>query len=237
MGLKKFELTISSHDPDNTKKYIGDPDAWIKAEETLKKVVKDAGYNFVEYKGEAAFYGPKIDFHFIDSLGRKWQLSTIQLDFNLPLRFKMEYVGKDGKKHTPLMIHRALLGSLDRAIAILIENYAGNLPLWLQWEPVRIIPINDSCINYAKQIQEDLDKVGIRSSIDDKNEPMNGKIRQAEEDMIPYIVVVGPKEVETGTVSVRLLGKGNIGVIKVEEFISKLVEEISSRAVESPFIK
>jgi len=235
-GMYDFEITISLDDPAHPEKYIGDREDWDKASECLKNAVKKSGYTFKEEIGEAAFYGPKIDIIFRDVLKRKRQLSTIQVDFNLPKRFDMKYIGKDGKEHIPFMIHRALLGSLERFLGILIEQYAGNLPLWLQYEKVRIIPINEKSIIYAEDVRDKLTRVGILTKIDDKNEPINGKIKSAEEEKIPYILIIGDKEKSTDSVSVRLQGVGNIGLVNLNEFVEKIVEEIETRSVKSLFI-
>ncbi len=181
--------------------------------------------------GEGAFYGPKIDVKLIDAIGRPWQLTTVQFDFNLPARFELQFVGVDGAKHQPLMVHRALLGSVERFFGILIEHYAGAFPLWLAPTQVEICPVSEKVADYAKHIYETLKSHDIRVHLDDRNEKLPAKIRDAQLQKIPYMLVVGPKEAEAGTVSVRHRSKGDLGGRPLSDLITALKEEIDSRAI------
>ncbi|HQF36256.1 MAG TPA: threonine--tRNA ligase [Candidatus Dojkabacteria bacterium] len=227
-GLNEVEMNLSTHDPENMSKYIGDIDNWLRIEKQLETVVKAKGYNVNIDVGEAAFYGPKIDIKAKDVLGRKHQLTTIQVDFNLPERFDMKYTADDGNEKRPIMIHRALLGSLERFIAILIEHYGGIFPLWLSYEQVRIIPINDQLglVKYVDEVKEQLKNMGVRVKIDDRSESMQKKIRDCEIDKIPYMLIIGEKEKNTNTVSVRSLKEKDKGLMKVEE-IANLINQDS----------
>jgi len=222
-GFKELEMNLSVRDPKNKSKFIGKDSEWKKAETELKNVLKEIGYkNFVYDVGGAVFYGPKIDIKVKDSLGRPWQLSTIQFDFNLPSRFNMEYYGADGKKHTPFMIHRALLGSLERFIGVLIEHYAGAFPLWLSPVQIWIIPINSSHVKYAKDISTKLKEQRFRVETKTESETVSKKIRQGEIQKIPYLLVVGDKEIKTKKVSVRQRGKKKIETISLTKFIKSI---------------
>jgi len=219
-GFKEFEMNLSVRDPKNKSKFIGKDSEWKKAETELKSVLKKIGYkNFVYDVGGAVFYGPKIDIKVNDSLGRPWQLSTIQFDFNLPSRFNMEYYGADGKKHTPFMIHRALLGSLERFIGVLIEHYGGAFPLWLSPVQIWVIPINSSHIKYAEEITKKLKEQGLRVEIKIESETISKKIRNGEIQKIPYLIVIGDKELKAKKVCVRQRGKRNIETISLTKFI------------------
>ena len=219
-GFKEFEMNLSVRDPKNKSKFIGQDSDWKKAETELKSVLKEIGYkNFVYDVGGAVFYGPKIDIKVNDSLGRPWQLSTIQFDFNLPSRFNMEYYGADGKKHTPFMIHRALLGSLERFIGVLIEHYGGAFPLWLSPVQIWIIPINSSHIKYAQEITKELKEQGFRVEIKTESETISKKIRNGEIQKIPYLIVIGDKELKAKKICVRQRGKRNIETISLTKFI------------------
>jgi threonyl-tRNA synthetase len=180
--------------------------------------------------GEGAFYGPKIDIKLIDAIGRSWQLTTVQFDFNLPARFGLEYVGDDGAKHQPLMVHRALLGSVERFFGILIEHYAGAFPLWLAPVQVEICPVSEKVIDYARHVHETVKNHNIRVHLDDRNEKLPAKIRDAQLQKIPYMLVVGPKEAEAGTVSVRHRGKGDLGPKPLADLVESLRQESDSRA-------
>jgi threonyl-tRNA synthetase len=226
--FEDYELNLSTHNPDDMDKYIGNSEEWEKIEETLRKVAKEEGHGLNEDKGEAAFYGPKIDLKVEDVMGRKWQLSTLQVDFNLPKRFDMTYTDKEGNDSRPIMIHRALLGSLERFIGVLIEHYKGIFPLWLSQEQARVIPINDNLIRYAEEVQAELQKYGVRVTVDDKTESMQKKIRNAELEKIRYMLIVGDKEKSTNTVSVRSLVDGEKGLMSQEEFVKLVRDKIAT---------
>ncbi len=230
-GFKKFEISLSVRDPKNKDKFIGKDFDWRKAEEELKSILEEAGYKkFVYDVGGAVFYGPKIDIKINDSLGRPWQLSTIQFDFNLPSRFNMIYYGSDGKKHTPFMIHRALLGSLERFIGVLIEHYAGAFPVWLSPVQIWVIPVGSSHRKYAQRIAEKLkSEEGLRVEAKVEAETVSKKIREGEIQKIPYILVVGDKEIKAKSVRIRKRGKGDIGIMKLDKFLEKIKKEINLR--------
>ena len=221
-GLNDIEMNLSTHDPENMTKYIGDLDNWVRIENQLEAVIKSKGYGVNIDPGEAAFYGPKIDIKAKDVLGRKHQLTTIQVDFNLPERFDMKYTADDGTEKRPIMIHRALLGSLERFIAILIEHYGGIFPTWLSYEQVRIIPINDQIglMKYVDTVKDQLKTAGVRVKIDDRSESMQKKIRDCELEKIPYMLIIGDKEKNTNTVAVRSPKEKDKGLMKVEEVIA-----------------
>jgi len=229
-GFKEFEMNLSIRDPKNKSKFIGKDSDWKKAETELKNVLQETGYkNFVYDIGGAVFYGPKIDIKVNDSLGRPWQLSTIQFDFNLPSRFNMEYYGADGKKHTPFMIHRALLGSLERFIGVLIEHYGGAFPLWLSPVQIWVIPINSSHTKYAKEITKKLKEQGFRVEAKTESETVSKKIRNGEIQKIPYLLVVGDKELKTKKVCVRQRGKRNIETLSLTKFIKSIKVKIENK--------
>jgi threonyl-tRNA synthetase len=188
---------------------------------------------FKKMGGEAAFYGPKIDIKLIDAIGRSWQLTTVQFDFNLPARFGLQYVAEDGAKHQPLMVHRALLGSVERFFGILIEHYVGAFPLWLAPVQVEICPVSEKVADYAKHVTDTLKRHGVRAHLDDRNEKLPAKIRDAQLQKIPYMLVVGPKETEAGTVAVRHRSKGDLGPKPLAEFVESLQREVDSRAAAS----
>ncbi len=235
-GIENIQVDISVRDKENKKNYLGEDSVWQVAESALEKVVKESGFEYRVQEGEAAFYGPKIDFHMKDNLGRSWQLATIQLDFNLPHRFGIKYTGPDGKEHTPVMIHRAFYGTTHRFIGLLIEYFAGNLPLWLEYEKVWVLPISDSAVDYAQKVVEALNIHNLNAKMVYKNEPLQGRIKEAEELKIPYVLVVGEKEINTKGVSVRVRGKGNIGLITLNEFVDKLIYENENKLTKSVFI-
>ncbi|RLE71597.1 MAG: threonine--tRNA ligase [Thermoprotei archaeon] len=224
-GFKQYEIELSTWEADKPEEYMGTPEIWEHAEAALKNALKRKGYDFKVMPGEAAFYGPKIDVKLIDAIGRKWQCTTIQVDFNLPERFNVTYVDKDGKEKTVVMIHRALLGSIERFFGILIENYAGDFPLWLAPVQARVIPISDKYLDYAYKVYEKLSASGVRAEIDDSKAALGYKIRQGELEKIPYLLVVGRKEAENNVVSVRRRKKGNLGSMKVEDVIKLILEE------------
>ena len=222
----KYHVELSTRPEDS----MGSDEDWEAATDSLKDALEEIGLDFVINEGDGAFYGPKIDFHLEDSLERTWQCGTIQLDFQLPERFELEYTGADGEKHRPVMIHRVVFGSIERFIGILIEHFAGAFPLWLAPEQVKIIPVSDKQLDYAKELLSKLEAEHIRASIDDRSEKMGYKIRQAQLEKIPYMLVVGDKEMEDGTVSVRSRKDGDAGKIAVDKLVAKLVEEIKTKA-------
>ncbi len=229
-GFKKFEMNLSVRDPKNKKKFIGQDKNWDLAEKELKKALKDSG--FAKYQldvGGAVFYGPKIDVKVADSIGRLWQLSTIQFDFNLPGRFNMEYIGQDGKKHTPYVIHRALLGSLERFIGVYIEHVAGAFPAWLAPIQVQVIPVSKKFNRYAESVVNQLTKQDIRTEANQDDETLGKKIRKGELQKIPYLLIVGEKEQKAKNISVRDRKKGDLGPIKTEKFIQQIKQEIEKR--------
>jgi len=219
LGFDDFTAQISLRDPENPDKYIGSDDNWNKAEQAIKEVAEEKGLNTVVELGEAAFYGPKLDFMVKDALGRSWQLGTIQVDYNLPERFELEYTGNDNQKHRPVMIHRAPFGSMERFVAILIESTAGDFPLWLAPEQIAILPISEKYHEYAQELYAKLQQVDIRGYLDERDEKIGKKIRDAEMNKIPFMLIVGEKEAEEGTVSLRAHGKGDQGSMKADEFI------------------
>lgn len=224
-GFSEFTAQISLRDPENREKYIGSDDNWEKAEQAIIEAAGEKNLVTTVAVGEAAFYGPKLDFMVRDAIGRKWQLGTIQVDYNLPERFGLEYTGSDNQKHQPVMIHRAIFGSMERFVAVLIENTAGRFPIWLTPDQAVILPISEKFNDYAKTVSNLLNNSDIRTLIDDRNEKIGKKIRDNELKRIPYLLVIGEKEVAAGTVSVRKQGEGDRGVMKTEEFISLVKKE------------
>lgn len=216
-----YKIEISTMPED----HIGEKETWDMATDMLKKAVSEMGKEYIINEGDGAFYGPKIDFHLSDSLGRTWQCGTIQLDMQMPERFELEYTGADGEKHRPVMIHRACLGSIERFIGVITEHFAGAFPLWLAPEQVRVLPLTDRAKDYAESIQKRLDGLGIRSTVDNRNEKIGYKIRQAQLEKIPYFFIVGDKEVEDNTVSLRSRKDGDLGASPIDEVISKIVKE------------
>jgi threonyl-tRNA synthetase len=226
-GFNEFTAQISLRDPSNKEKYIGSDENWEKAEKAIIEAAGEKNLTTSIAIGEAAFYGPKLDFMVRDAIGRRWQLGTIQVDYNLPERFELSYTGSDNQKHQPVMIHRAIFGSLERFVAVLIENTAGKFPVWLTPDQVVILPISEKFNDYAKTILNFLNNSDIRTLIDDRSEKIGKKIRDNELKRIPYLLVIGEKEVESGTVSVRRQGEGDKGVMKPDEFISLIRNDIS----------
>ncbi len=227
LGFADYTAQISLRDPENKTKYIGSDENWLLAEAAIIEAAYEKGLPTVIEFGEAAFYGPKLDFMVKDALGRKWQLGTIQVDYNLPERFELEYTGNDNQKHRPVMIHRAPFGSLERFVAVLIEHCAGNFPLWLTPEQYSILPISEKYEDYAKKLSETLKKHDIRGLIDLRDEKIGRKIRDAEVKKIPYMLIVGEKEAAEGTVSVRKHGEGDLGSMPLEDFKSLIEKEIT----------
>ncbi len=220
MGFEKFTAQISLRDPENPSKYIGSEKNWAIAEQAIIEAAAEAGLETVTELGEAAFYGPKLDFMIKDAIGRSWQLGTIQVDYNLPERFQLEYIGADNQPHTPVMIHRAPFGSMERFISILIENTAGKFPLWLAPEQYALLPISDKFHDYCREVEVLLNQYDIRGYLDDRNETIGRKIRDAEVKRVPLMLIVGEKEVENRTVAVRRQGEGDQGAMPVEDFVA-----------------
>lgn len=229
LDFENFTVQISLRDPENPQKYLGTSENWEKAEQAIIEVAEERGLkNTVIKYGEAAFYGPKMDFMVKDALGRSWQLGTIQVDYNLPDRFDLEYTGSDDERHRPVMIHRAPFGSMERFVAVLIEHCAGRFPLWLAPEQVIILPISEKYQEYAEKVLEFLNNSDIRAQIDDRNEKTGKKIRDAELSKIPYMVIVGEKEESSQTLSIRKHGFGDIGTFGIQDFINLLIDEIDN---------
>lgn len=227
LGFENFSAQVSLRDPENKTKYFGTDEAWDSAENAIRRAAAEKGLQTVEELGEAAFYGPKLDFMVKDALGRRWQLGTIQVDYQLPQRFDLEYVGSDNQKHRPVMIHRAPFGSLERFIAILIENTAGNFPLWLSPDQIAILPISEKYEDYANDVFLTLQENDIRGYVDHRDEKIGRKIRDAEVNKLPLMLIVGEKEAEEGKVSVRRKGEGDLGSMSIEEFITYAKAEIN----------
>jgi len=227
LEFNDFEAQISLRDPADKTKYIGSDENWEKAEQAIIEACEEKGLKAVMVKGEAAFYGPKLDFMVKDAIGRKWQLGTIQVDYNLPERFELEYVGADNQKHRPVMIHRAPFGSMERFVAVLIEHCSGKFPLWLAPEQVSILPISEKYIEYSKKVLSLLQNSDIRAEIDDRSEKTGKKIREAELRRIPYMLILGEKEELSSTVSARKQGVGDMGVFTVDEFIGIINDEVN----------
>ena len=227
LQLKNFKARLSFRDPESDK-YIGSDEAWEKAQSAIRKAVQTLGMDYFEAPGEAAFYGPKLDFIFQDALEREWQLGTVQVDYNLPERFELEYVAEDGNRKRPVMIHRAPFGSLERLIGILIEEYAGDFPLWLAPVQIRLLPVSDSQLDYAKEVTAKMQLLGIRAETDTSGERLGKMIRNAETEKIPVMAVVGAKEMETNSLSIRTRATGDLGVISVEEVVAKLENAIQN---------
>ncbi len=235
IGMREYRVRISLRDPASDK-YVGDEENWVKSEAAIRKAAKSLGVPFTEELGEAAFYGPKIDFVVKDVIGREWQLGTVQVDYNLPERFDLSYIGQDNKPHRPIMIHRAPFGSLERFTGVLIEHFAGNFPTWLAPEQVRIITLNDSVVPFADEVFKKLRDAGVRVSMDTSAEKLGAKIRKAETDKVPHMFVIGNKEAESGAVSVRSrIRKAFEGTKSVEEATGLILEDISSRALPDHF--
>ena len=226
LDFKDFEAQISLRDPNDKEKYIGSDEVWEEAERAIIEACEEKGLKARAETGEAAFYGPKLDFMVKDAIGRRWQLGTIQVDYNLPERVKLEYTGSDNEKHRPVMVHRAPFGSLERFTAVLIEHTAGNFPLWLTPDQVVILPISEKFNEYAEQVSAYLNEHDVRATVDDRNEKIGRKIRDNELKHIPYMLVVGEKEQNEGTVSVRKRGAGDEGSMKFEDFAKKIEEEV-----------
>ncbi len=226
LGFEHFTAQISLRDPENKEKYIGSEENWNKAEQAIIDAVREAGLETTTELGEAAFYGPKLDFMVRDALGRSWQLGTIQVDYNLPERFQLEYIGADNSRHRPVMIHRAPFGSMERFIGVLTEHCAGKFPLWLTPEQYGILPVSDKFLSYAAQVQSRLEAAGLRGDIDHRVESIGKKIRDAELRKIPYMLIVGEKEMENNTVSVRKQSQGDQGAMTIDSFIQEIQAQL-----------
>ena len=231
LGMNDYRVRVSLRDPQSDK-YVGAPEAWDKAETALRQAVKTLGVDYEEELGEAAFYGPKIDFVVKDVIGREWQLGTVQVDYNLPERFDLSYVGKDNQNHRPVMIHRAPFGSMERFCGVLIEHFGGNFPTWLAPEQVRLLPMNDDLIPYAESCLEKLKAKGVRASIDGQSAKLGAKIRKAETDKIPHMLILGKREAEEGKVSLRSRSNPDLdGPLIMDEIVTLITSEISSKSL------
>ncbi len=229
LDFKDYVAQVSLRDPNNKSKYIGSDENWAKAEAAIIEAAEEKGLNTVVEYGEAAFYGPKLDFMVKDAIGRKWQLGTIQVDYNLPERFELEYIGSDNQKHRPIMIHRAPFGSLERFVAVLLEHTGGKLPLWLTPDQVNIVPVSEKYEEYAKKVCSLLNNSDIRAAVDDRNETLGKRIRESELKRIPFLVIVGEKEMNENTVSVRRQGGIDAGTMPVDEFVALVSNEIKGQ--------
>ncbi len=229
LGMKDYRVRVGLRDPDSNK-YVGDPQNWEKAEQACREAARGLGVKFNEEAGEAAFYGPKIDFIVKDVVGREWQLGTVQVDYNLPQRFDLKYIGADNQPHRPVMIHRAPFGSMERFVGVLIEHFAGAFPTWLAPEQVRVLPISDKTSAYGREVLQSLKAIGVRSSIDESSERIQAKIKVASDMKIPYLLVVGPRDAEKRNVSVRAFGiEHDLGAISLDSFIESVSREIETR--------
>ncbi|MEM1294018.1 MAG: threonine--tRNA ligase [Verrucomicrobiota bacterium] len=230
LNMNDYRVRVSLRDPESDK-YVGDPANWDKAENALRKAAESLGKPFTEEPGEAAFYGPKIDFVVKDVIGREWQLGTVQVDYNLPERFDLSYIGADNEKHRPVMIHRAPFGSMERFVGVLIEHFAGHFPTWLAPEQVRILPISEKFNDYAAEIEAKLKAAKVRVNLDTTSEKVGAKIRLAQLAKVPYMLIAGAKEQEAGEVSVRHRNRGDEGQLAVDAFVEKVVTEVQERSI------
>jgi len=230
-GIHDYRFRLSYRDPKDTEKYFQNDEMWETAQRMLREVAEEAGLPFFEAEGEAAFYGPKLDVQIKTALGKEETLSTVQIDFLLPERFELEYVGDDGQKHRPVVLHRGIISTMERFVAFLLENFTGALPLWLSPEQVKVIPVSSAFDDYAKEVTDKLRRKGIRVEADLRNEKMGYKIREAQLEKLPYMFVVGENEMNAQSVSVRKRGEGDIGAKPLEEVLDSLLEEIASRVI------
>jgi len=230
LGMSDYRVRVGLRDPDSAK-YTGDPANWDKAEAACRDAAKTLGVPFTEEPGEAAFYGPKIDFIVRDVIGREWQLGTVQVDYNLPQRFDLSYVGADNQPHRPVMIHRAPFGSMERFIGVLIEHFAGDFPTWLAPEQARVVPISDKVADYARDVAAQLKAAGLRVGLDEHSDKLGAKIRRAEVEKVPYALVIGAKEAEAHAVAVRSRARGDEGVIPFDAFLARLRAEVQNRTL------
>lgn len=229
MGFDKLNVYLSVRDPENMEKYIDNEKVWTLAESTLENILKERNIGYKKDIGGAKFYGPAIDMKAVDAMGREWQGTTIQLDMNLPSRFNMTYIGSDGEEHVPIMLHRTLLGSMERFVGTLIEHYAGAFPLWLSPVQVKILTVNDECIKRAEELKSEMHNLEIRVEVDSSSERIGYKIRSAQLEKTPYMIIIGNKEVENGLISVRSRKNGDLGSIEPEQFINKILKEIRTK--------
>jgi threonyl-tRNA synthetase len=229
-GFDKFQTELSTWNPDDRKNFVGSDDQWKLATDSLEKVLKERNIEYKIIPGEAAFYGPKIDIKLVDAIGRLWQLSTIQFDFNLPQRFQLEYVAEDGTRKQPLMVHRALYGSIERFFGVLIEHYAGAFPVWLSPVQVAMIPIAERHVAYAEQVASQLRAAGVRVEVDSRNEKMNAKIREHAMQKVPFLLVVGDKEAEANKVNVRTRAKEKTEDMPAADFLEKIKKLIADKS-------
>jgi len=236
LGMSDYRVRVGLRDPDSSK-YVGEPKNWDKAEKACRDAAASLGVPFAEEAGEAAFYGPKIDFIVKDAIGREWQLGTVQVDYNLPQRFDLSYIGADNKPHRPVMIHRAPFGSMERFMGVLIEHFEGAFPTWLAPEQVRVLPISEKFMDYAEEVERALKDAGVRATIDRSDERVQAKIAVASELKIPYLLIVGGKDRDARAVSVRLRGTGDIGAMPLDEFVQTVKDEIASRSLQSRMTK
>jgi threonyl-tRNA synthetase len=234
MGMDDYSVRVGKRDP-NSDKYVGDPKNWELAEQACREAAETLGKPYVEEEGEAAFYGPKIDFVVNDCIGRKWQLGTVQVDYNLPERFDLSYIGADNKAHRPIMIHRAPFGSMERFIGVLIEHFAGAFPLWLAPEQGRVLSVSEKSEEYARKIEQQLISAGLRITGDYRSEKLGAKIRDGRLDMLPYMLIVGPRDAENGTVSVRDRVEGDLGAMPVAQAIARFQKEVDQKTVRQVF--
>ncbi len=229
-GFHEYKIELSTKDPDHPERYMGSNQEWEMAQETLARALKKRSLSYAEMPGEAAFYGPKIDIKLVDALERVWQCTTIQFDFNLPKRFHVTYMGPNGMEHPVVMVHRVLLGAIERFFGVLIEHYGGNFPVWLAPTQVKVLPISDKLNPYAKAVHEGLLSQGVRSELDDRSITVSSKIRDAEMEKTPYIIICGRREEKSRLVSVRRHGVGPIGVLTMEKFSKKILKEIKQKS-------
>jgi threonyl-tRNA synthetase len=230
LGIESFDVRVGVRDQ-NSSKYVGDPANWDLAEEACRTAADGLGVSWTAEEGEAAFYGPKIDFVVQDAIGRSWQLGTVQVDYNLPERFDLSYIGPDNRPHRPVMIHRDPFGSMERFIGFLIEHFAGAFPTWLAPEQVRVLPVSEKSAEYAAKVHAALVDSGRRAVLDDGNERLQARIRVAAERKIPYLLIVGPRDAEAGTVSVRARGiERDLGAVSLEKFVAALAGEVGDRS-------
>jgi threonyl-tRNA synthetase len=230
LGMSDYRVRVGLRDPDSNK-YTGQKENWDKAEAACREAAKTLGVSFTEEPGEAAFYGPKIDFVVKDVIGREWQLGTVQVDYNLPIRFDLTYSGADNQPHRPVMIHRAPFGSMERFCGVLIEHFGGDFPVWLSPEQVRLVPISEKTLDYARELHAALKAAGVRASVDERNDKLGAKIRRAEVEKAPYALVLGGKEAEARSVSVRSRARGDEGTVPFDQFLAKVLEEIRLKSL------
>jgi threonyl-tRNA synthetase len=228
LGFHEYHIDLAVRDPNNLTKYMGTDEQWLQAEAALEKALVAHGLPYQRVEGEAVFYAPKIDVHLVDALGRKWQCSTIQVDFNLPDRFDLAFIGDDGAQHRPFMVHRALLGSLERFFGVLIEHYGGAFPLWLAPVQATLIPIADRHIDYCREVAATLRKSGLRVEVDERGERIGAKIRDAQLQKVPYMLIAGDRDIAAGNVSVRTRENQDLGAMSLEAFIMRALAEIQA---------